>query len=90
MFWYRNTHGGWRNAFAQQVTKRLFIFLAVFVLIAFAMSSRAQPQNGPGTGNFFSAERSGRSRGPASSWSTACWPYARRTRLLYSGRTTGI
>jgi len=51
MFSYRNTRGGLRNASAQQVTKKLLIFLAVFVLVAFAMSSRAQPQNGPGTGN---------------------------------------
>jgi len=46
MFWYRNTPSGLRNASAQQVTQKLLIFLGVFVLIAFAISSRAQSQNG--------------------------------------------
>ena len=51
MFWYWNTRSRSPNASAQQVTQRLLIFLAVFVLIAFGMSSRAQPQNGSGNRN---------------------------------------
>jgi len=62
MFWHRNTCGGLSNASAQQGTKKLFIFLAVFVLIAFAMSSRAQ--NDSGTRNSSVAKDPGVRDGP--------------------------
>jgi CxxC motif-containing protein (DUF1111 family) len=45
MFWHRNTRR-LHYAFGRQAAKSLFIFLAIFVSIAFAMSSRAQNRLG--------------------------------------------